>query len=191
MMKEKHMNIEFVTLKDAEELLNIYAPYVEETAITFEYEVPSLEEFRSRIRDISEKYPYIKAVDEDGTILGYAYAGAFAERKAYEWSVEATIYIRRDKRHGGIGRALYASLEEGLKSMGILNMNACIALPKAHSTHLPDDSIHFHHRLGFTDVGVFHDSGYKFGEWYDMVWMEKMLGEHTANPAEVRLGAYR
>ena len=73
-MKEKHMNIEFVTLKDAEELLNIYAPYVEETAITFEYEVPSLEEFRSRIRDISEKYPYIKAVDEDGAILGYAYA---------------------------------------------------------------------------------------------------------------------
>ena len=184
------MNIEFVGLEDAAALLDIYRPYVEETAITFEYEVPSLEEFTERIKSISAKYPYIKAVDDNGSILGYAYAAEFKDRRAYDWSVETTVYLRQDVRGQGIGRSLYEKLEACLKDMGILNMNACIALPKKTSTHLPDGSIHFHHHLGFTDVGVFHDSGCKFGEWYDMIWMEKMIGEHTDNPADVMFGMF-
>lgn len=87
------MKIERVTKEDAGELLGIYAPYVEETAVSFEYEVPSVDEFAERISNISAKYPYIKAVDDDGVILGYAYAGAFKTRAAYDWSVETTIYI--------------------------------------------------------------------------------------------------
>ncbi len=180
------MKIEYVTENDAAALLGIYRPYVEDTAITFEYEVPGIDEFTSRIRHILEKYPYLKAVDDKGDILGYAYAAEFKERRAYDWSVESTVYIRQDMHGHGIGRKLYQGLENCLKAMGILNMNACIALPKQGSTHLPSDSIHFHHKLGFTDVGVFHDSGYKFGEWYDMIWMEKMLGEHAETQAEVR-----
>lgn len=179
------MEIQNVTIEDAEELLDIYAPYVKDTAITFEYDVPSVEEFRQRIVNISDRYPYIKAVD-NGQIVGYAYAGCFKDRRAYDWSVETTIYVRQDCKRMGIGRLLYDRLEQELKSMGILNMNACIACPVQESKYLNDDSIHFHSRLGFSEVGRFHDSGYKFNQWFDMVWMEKMIGEHDAEPVEVR-----
>ncbi len=172
------IKIESANTGDAEELLEIYRPYVEDTAITFEYDVPSVEEFRGRIERISAKYPYIKAVDDSGRIFGYAYAGEFKGRKAYERSVETTIYILKEARGCGLGRLLYDELEKRLKAQGILNMNACIAAPINEDAHLNDDSIKFHTRLGFELVGRFHFSGYKFKTWYDMVWMEKMLGEH-------------
>lgn len=124
------MQIKPVTESDAAELLSIYAPYVENTAITFEYTVPSLNEFQSRIRNITAILPYIKAEDEDGRILGYAYAGRFHPRKAYDWSVETTVYVRENCRGKGIGQALYKDLECRLKRMGILNLNACIAVPR-------------------------------------------------------------
>ena len=97
------MTIEKVTKKDAGRLLEIYAPYVEKTAISFEYEVPSVEEFCTRIHDISEKYPYLKAVME-GKIVGYAYANTFKERKAYDWSVETTVYVDEQHKKMGIGK---------------------------------------------------------------------------------------
>ena len=112
------MRIEKVTPANAAALLEIYAPYVEHTAITFEYEVPSLEEFRQRIETISARYPYLKAVGEDGTVLGYAYATAFKGRAAYDWSVETTVYVRRDVHRQGAGKALYLALEKSLKGMG-------------------------------------------------------------------------
>ena len=191
MNQVREYQIQNATVEDAEALLAIYAPYVEHTAVSFEYEVPTIEEFRSRVEHISAKYPYLKAVTPNGEILGYAYAAEFKWRKAYDYSVETTIYLREDVKRGGIGRALYAALEEGLRSMGILNMNACIALPKEESPRLTMDSIHFHEKLGFSLVGTFHDSGYKFDTWYDMIWMEKMLGAHTAKHAPVAFGAYR
>lgn len=129
------MEIQNVTIEDAEELLDIYAPYVKYTAITFEYDVPSVEEFRQRIVNISNRYPYIKAVD-NGQIVGYAYAGCFKDRRAYDWSVETTIYVRQDCKRMGIGRLLYDRLEHELKSMGILNMNACIACPNRKASIL-------------------------------------------------------
>lgn len=181
----KIMRIENVTTNDAEKLLQIYAPYVENTAITFEYEVPSVEEFRERIVNISSRYPYIKAVN-NGQIVGYAYAGSFKDRRAYDWSVETTIYVSEDCRRMGIGRLLYERLEQELKVMGILNMNACIACPVKEGTYLNDDSIRFHSTLGFSEVGRFHNSGYKFNQWFDMVWMEKMIGEHESKPMEVK-----
>lgn len=179
------MKIENVKVEDAVELLKIYAPYVEETAISFEYEVPSPEEFSERIRNISSKYPYIKAVDEKGNILAYAYASAFKGRAAYDWSVETTIYVKKENRQSGIGRQLYRELERLLKEMGILNMNACIAMPKGADPHLTDASVRFHKKLGFQLVGTFHSSGYKFNTWYDMVWMEKMIGSHNENQKPV------
>ena len=183
------MTIEKATVDDAEELLAIYAPYVRDTAISFEYVVPSVEDFTDRILQISEKYPYIKAV-EDGKIIGYAYANTFKGRKAYDWSVETTVYVRRDAKRNGIGRRLYECLEQSLKKMGVLNMNACIASAKVDDAFLTNDSMYFHSRMGFTEVGRFHNSGYKFGRWYDMIWMEKMIGPHDANPGEVHFGEW-
>lgn len=178
-----------VEVEDAEELLNIYAPYVKETAITFEYEVPSVEDFRNRIATISAKFPYIKATI-DGTIVGYAYANTFKSRAAYDWSVETTVYVRQDRRRQNIGQKLYEALTKSLKDMGILNMNACIASPSSPSEHLTDDSIRFHEALGFTTVGTFHNSGYKFGEWFDMIWMERIIGTHEGDIREVNFGEW-
>ena len=186
---EIYMMIEKVTIEDASELLSIYEPYVRDTAITFEYDVPTLEEFRSRIISISSKYPYIKAV-ENGEILGYAYAHAFKDRKAYDWSVETTVYVRQGRHGRGIGRLLYNELEKSLKSMGILNMNACIAVPEKEDEHLTDDSYRFHLKMGFSLAGRFHKCGYKFGTWYDIVWMEKLIGEHDSHPPAVRFGQW-
>ena len=185
------MKIERVTTSDAEELLAIYAPYVTGTAISFETEVPSVEEFRGRIEKISSKYPYIKAVDEDNKILGYAYAGTFKERSAYDWSVETIVYIRQDCRRQGIGKELYEALEKALRGMGVLNMNACIAVPRCEDLFLTADSQHFHEKMGFSLVGTFHDSGYKFDTWYDMIWMEKMIGIHNKKQAPVSFGKWR
>ena len=111
---------------DAARLVEIYAPYVTDTAITFEYEVPSVEEFRSRIEKTLERYPYIVA-EQNGRIMGYAYASAFARRAAYNWSVELSIYLDMEIRRQGIGGRLYQAMEEILKEMHILNMNACIS----------------------------------------------------------------
>ena len=184
------MRIEKVLISDAKELLKIYAPYVEKTAITFEYEVPNLSEFEERIKSISSKYPYIKAVNDHGEIVGYAYASSFKGRKAYDWSVESTVYVREDQKRNGVGKALYEALEKSLEGMGILNVNACITYLKdgAVDEHLTNDSFFFHEKLGYKLVGTFHDSGYKFGNWYNMIWMEKILGDHCTNPKDVDFG---
>ena len=181
------INIEPVKIEDAEELLSIYAPYVRDTAVSFEYDVPSLSEFQNRIRNISSILPYIKAVEKN-EILGYAYANKFKSRKAYDWSVEVTIYVRKDSRRLGVGKLLYHALENCLQHIGVLNMNACIAIPRGEDEHLSNDSYNFHKKMGFSHVGTFHKSGYKFHTWYDMIWMEKMIGKHQEHPESVRYG---
>lgn len=171
------MKIRTANVDDAARLLDIYAPYVERTAITFEYEAPTLADFGGRIADIGKSYPYIVAED-GGRIVGYAYAHQFNGRAAYQWSVESSIYLDMQSRHHGIGRQLYGALEDRLREQGFLNMNACITYMDEADEHLPLDSIHFHETMGFRRCAHFHKSGYKFGKWYDMIWMEKMLGNH-------------
>ena len=173
----KGLRIRAAKREDAQELLELYAPYVEKTAITFEYETPSLEEFTARIEYTMKRYPYL-VVEVDGRIEGYAYAGVFKDRAAYDWSAETTIYIAHDSRKSGLGRMLYEALEEKLKAMGIQNMYACIAYLDVEDEYLTKNSAEFHEHMGFSKVGVFHKCGYKFGRWYDMVWMEKLIGEH-------------
>lgn len=182
--KKGDVTIRMAKISEAQELLNIYAPYVEETAITFEYEVPSLEEFRQRMIHTLQKYPYLVAVKE-GEIVGYAYAGAFHVRRAYDWAAEATVYIKKDCKGRGCGKKLYQALEEILRRQNIVNMYACIAACEQPDEYLNDDSPRFHEHMGFVKIGTFSSCGYKFGKWYDMIWMEKMLGEHSADPAEV------
>ena len=170
---------------DAEALLQIYAPYVRETAITFEYEVPSPGEFQSRIRRTLEKYPYLIA-ERECRCVGYAYAGAFHARAAYDWAVETSVYVERGLRRQGVGRRLYTALEEVLTLQNILNLNACIAYPAEADSYLTRDSAEFHQRLGYQLAGRFHQCGYKFGRWYDMIWMEKLLGPHSSPQPPVR-----
>jgi len=175
-----NMKIRKATLEDAEKLLEIYAPYVLHTAITFEYEVPSIEEFRQRIEETSSHFPYLVA-EENGVLLGYAYAGKFKERAAYSWAVEMTVYVDRSRRRGGVGKALYEGLEAELKVQGILNLNACIAYTEKPDEILELDSVYFHEHMGYRKVAHFHKCGYKLGHWYDMIWMEKLIGEHKEN----------
>lgn len=165
---------------DAQALLNIYAPYVINTAITFEYAVPSVEEFASRIAHTLEKYPYLIA-EEGGNILGYAYASPFHDRPAYDWAVETSIYVDQNIKHRGIGRKLHDALESTLREQGILNMNACIAYPTEEDEHLDKNSVEFHAHMGYRLVGEFYKCGYKFNRWYNMVWMEKLIGEHLSD----------
>lgn len=181
---EQEITIRVATPDDAPALLELYAPYVTQTAITFEYEVPTVEEFRSRIAHTLERYPYLVA-EMDGTPVGYAYVSTFKDRPAYDWSVETSIYVGMEYKRMGIGRKLYEELERILKRQGILNVNACIAYPRQEDEHLTMDSVHFHERLGYQMVGCFHDSGYKFERWYDMVWMEKMIGEHVTEQPQI------
>ena len=168
------MNIRLATLKDAPALLKIYAPYVEQTPITFEYEVPDVEEFTSRMESVLEKYPYLVA-ENNGEILGYAYASAFKTRAAYSWSVETSIYVKMGVEHSGIGTLLYEKLEACLRRQNICNLCACIAYPNP-----PSEA--FHERFGYRLAAHFNRSGYKQGEWHDMIWMEKELCAHSIPP---------
>lgn len=171
-------------LEDASEILNIYRPYVEKTAISFEYEVPDLKEFRERMRKTLEEHPYLVA-EENGEIIGYAYTGNFVGRKAYSWSAETTIYIKEGRTKSGVGKRLYQALEDVSKMRNIRNLNACIGYPETEDEYLTKNSASFHAHLGYTLVGTFHNSGFKFGRWYHMIWMEKMIGEHDGDPKEV------
>ena len=171
------MTIRNAGIKDVSLMLAIYAPYVEHTAITFEYTVPSEDEFLRRFHAITENFPWLVA-EEDGKILGYAYASRFKERDAYQWAVETSIYVADGMRRRGVGRALHDKLQELLQDQGILNMNACISYIDKEDEYLTQDSVRFHERLGYTIVAHFHQCGKKFGRWYDMVWMEKIIGEH-------------
>lgn len=170
----QNLVLEVAKVKDASRLLEIYTPYVLGTIITFEYDVPSVKEFESRISTILKKYPYLVAKIND-EIVGYAYTSAFKNRAAYQWAVETSIYVDLKYRGNGIGTALYKKLEALSKQQNILNMNACIAIPD-------EGSVSFHQQMGYYQVAHFHQCGYKFGKWCDMLWMEKILSEHKDIP---------
>ena len=167
------------TINDAPRLLEIYGYYVKHTAISFEYEVPSVEEFQARIERTLVRYPFL-VLEEEDFVLGYAYAGPFKARAAYDWSCELSIYLDKDCHGKGFGRRLYDALEERLKAQGIQNLYACIAFPDEEDEYLTINSVEFHEHMGYRRVGVFRQCAYKFGRWYSMTWMEKMLGEHQA-----------
>ena len=169
------MTIRNATVADAERLLEIYTPYVLETAISFEYDAPTVEEFRRRIAATSEKYPYLVA-EQDGVILGYCYAGGFHSRRAYIHSSELSIYIDRAHRREGIGKALYAKLEQRLAKMNITNLYACIAYVEPEDEYLTQDSVKFHQKCGFVQCARMHGCGEKFDRLYDLIYMEKIIG---------------
>ncbi len=162
--------------EDAAALAAIYAPYVLETAVTFEYEPPDAGEFRRRMAAIQAKYPYLVA-ERDGEVLGYAYAAPFHDRAAFAWVAEPSIYLRRDVRGQGLGTALYARLEALLREQGVVSLCALIADAPEEDAYITHASVRFHARQGYGSLGRYPRCGYKFGRWYDLVWMGKELGE--------------
>lgn len=188
-MKEETIQYDLIQIRaaspeDAQELLKIYKPYVEKTAITFEYDVPQLQEFKARIERTLKKYPYLVA-EKDGELLGYAYTGPFVGRAAYGWAAETSIYLKEGRQRMGLGRRLYRAIEGISRAQNILNLNACIGSPETEDEYLTRNSIQFHSHMGYKMVGEFYKCGYKFGRWYNMAWMEKIIGEHPEDPAAV------
>ncbi|RKJ00824.1 GNAT family N-acetyltransferase [bacterium D16-54] len=183
-MEYNSIQIRTAAAEDAWELLKIYKPYVKKTAITFEYDVPTPEEFKARIENTLKKYPYLVA-EKDGELLGYVYTGPFVGRAAYGWAAEVSIYLKEGSQRLGLGKRLYQAIEEISRAQNILNLNACIGSPETEDEYLTRNSIQFHSHMGYRWVGEFYKCGYKFGRWYNMVWMEKIIGEHPAEPMAV------
>jgi len=169
---------------DAAALAAIYAPYVEKTAITFEYTAPTAQEFAGRIEHTLAKYPYLVA-EGDGEILGYAYAGVFKGRTAYDWTAEVSIYLREDRRRAGLGSLLYDALEQCLVRQNIKTLIAAITYPETEDEYVTKASVQFHLSCGYKTAGIFRSCGYKFGRWYDTAWMEKHIAPHEDTPAAV------
>ena len=177
------MEIRLAKVDDAEEILAIYAPYVQNTAITFEYDVPDISEFRSRIESTLKNYPYFVAVEE-GRIVGYAYAGAFRKRAAYQHSAEMSIYLDEQCRQKGIGTLLYQELEKRLLEQNVYSVYAGVtASDREDDAFVTDASIRFHEKMGYAIIGEYHLCGYKFDQWYNVAWFEKTLGIRPEKPA--------
>ena len=172
-----NIKIRDVNLSDAARLAEIYSYYVKNTAISFEYDAPDEKEFSQRISSIQKNFPYI-CIEENGRITGYAYASKFHSRAAYSHCAELSIYIERNSKKKGFGKLLYEELQNRLEKLGILNLYACIGVPEVPDEYLDFNSQNFHEHLGFKTVGLFHKCGRKFNRWYNMIWMEKLIGVH-------------
>lgn len=177
----ENVQIRPVRLEDAAEIARIYAYYVSNTAISFEYTPPTEAEMRNRISNTVRNYPYL--VMECGEkIIGYAYASRLKLRKAYDWCAEISIYLDHAAQKHGYGRKIYEALEAELQKIGVKNVYACIACLDVEDEYLTKNSLEFHQRMGFRVVGRLNQCGYKFSRWYDMVYAEKNIGEHDASP---------
>ena len=180
--KEFIMNIRKATVSDAKALLEIYRPYVEKTAISFEYDVPTVEEFEERIRTTLINYPYI-VLEDEGEIRGYAYVSIFHGREAYSHAVETSIYVDKDCKGKGYGKALYEAMDDILLKQNVFVEYACIAISdREDDEYLINGSVKFHEKVGYNLVGTHRNCGYKFNKWYGVVWMEKRLCELPDNP---------
>ena len=166
-------------LDDAEKLLEIYAPFVASSDralsdVSFEYEVPSVAEFTERIKNISAAYPYIVCEHED-SLLGYVSAHPYIQRAAYQWGAEVTIYLAPEGQGRGLGKVLYAALENILRLQGVVVTYACITASNEHSVKM-------HESCGYKIIGTFNNTGFKHGHWLDMVWLEKVIADYPAQP---------
>ena len=163
---------------DAGDMLEIYAPFIRGTAVTFENEVPSVDDFGRRVAEVLDRFPWL-ACEDCGRVIGYAYAYPHRARHAYRWSAETSIYVAEGKRGCGVGRALYGALLEILRVQGLCNAYAGITLPNAGSAG-------FHESFGFRQIGTFPLVGYKQGGWRDVGWWHLGLAEVSGEPPEPR-----
>lgn len=167
-------NIRLVRESDCQALLEIYGPFVTHTTVSFEYELPTEEEFRGRIRSYSEKYPWL-VCELDGKVVGYAYASKHRDRTAYQWSVEVSVYVHPEYHKKHIAKALYTALFEILELQGFISAYAGVAIPNEKSRG-------FHVSFGFKPIGIYHKVGYKLGKWLDTEWFERDIATPYAEP---------
>ena len=170
--------IRFVSSADAQQILNIYEPFVLNTATSFETNVPPLSEFQERIKSYSSLAPWLVA-ELDGQIVGYAYATAHRSRGAYQWSQETTVYIHPDFRKRGIAQTLYEQLLSALKSQGFCKALAIITLPN-------EPSVNFHQKLGFKHIGEMKNIGFKFDRWHTTSWWDLDLQQLGHVPSAIK-----
>ena len=170
-----HYTFRMAGAADVPAILRIYRTYVEETAITFETEVPSAEEFTVRVKSIAAQYPYIVCVSEN-RVVGYAYAHRHMERAAYQWNAELSVYVGEGHQRFGIGKRLYGILMDLLSLQNIKNVYGGVTSPGEKSEKL-------HESFGFQKLGTYHQAGYKCGEWHDVAWFEKNIGAYDLEPA--------
>lgn len=169
------MIIRIATKNDAQQLLDIYAPYVLDSTFTFEYDIPSLQTFEQRITTTLQTHPYLVAEDNN-RILGYAYAHPLNEREAYQWTAELSVYVGSTAKGRGVGKQLYQALEQYLKEQNVIQT---IAVITAENTR----SIAFHEHFGYHQVGQLTQVGFKHGKWLDVAWLQKSLSTPTDTPA--------
>lgn len=160
---------------DAPACREIYAPFVRDSAITFETELPSESAFTDRLAETTPERPWL-VCEDDGRVLGYAYASQHRSRDAYRWAVESSVYVAEDARRRGVGRGLYESLFAVLEHQGYRTVYAGITVPNPPSTAL-------HDALGFDRVGTYEDVGYKNGEWHDVAWWGRSLRDDDGPPS--------
>lgn len=156
-----------VQIEDAEDILQIYEPYIKKTTITFEYEVPQLVDFIERIKRISADYPYLVCEDGSG-IIGYAYASRHKERAAYQWNAELSVYVKENYTGRGVGRLLYTDLLHRLTEQGIKNVYGVITSPNEKSEGM-------HKSFGFQKIALYPMTGFKHGKWLDVAVYWKRL----------------
>ena len=161
------MAVRIAKVEDVPAILAIYAPYVEETAYTFEYTVPTMEEFTLRFQTITKQFPWL-VWEEEGKVLGYAYACAPFERAAFAWCAEPAIYLCPEARGRGIGSALYETLEKYLKQQGYVVSYALITTSNT-------GSVAFHEAMGYQKTAFLPNCGFKHQGWHGIIWMEKRL----------------
>jgi len=171
---ENKFTIRLITESDISAVLEIYKPYVLDTIVSFEYEVPSLQEFTERVKTITAEYPWLVCL-KDHQIIGYAYAAKHRYRTAYQWSPESTIYLSPGFHGKGFGRNLYETLFSILRLQGYFNVFAGVGLPN-------EKSVRFHRAAGFEEIGIFKKVGYKLGNWHDTNWFQLKLAEHIPHP---------
>lgn len=173
----RERTVRLVKAEESEILRNIYQQYID-TNITFEYDLPSREEFSARIEEVLKEYPFF-VCEKDGRILGYAYAHRQMERAAYQWNVELTVYLDKDARGQGIGTMLYQKLLDTLQKQGVRNAYSLVTCPNKASEKL-------HESMGFTKIGILKQTGYKNGRWLDVSWYEKKLNPFEPDPGKLK-----
>jgi L-amino acid N-acyltransferase YncA len=166
--------IRLVHTDDCTSLLNIYGPFISDTTVTFEYEIPDADAFKERIINISKTNPWL-VCELNEKVVGYAYASRHRERAAYQWSVELSVYVDPEYHRHHIAKALYTALIKILKIQGYYNAYAGITMPNEKSER-------FHESFGFKLIGVYESVGYKFGRWLDVGWYWLKLAEHIKEP---------
>ncbi|MBD2778835.1 arsinothricin resistance N-acetyltransferase ArsN1 family B [Iningainema tapete] len=168
--------IRIATQQDAEQILEIYAPFCGgDSYVSFETQAPTLEEIQQRIAKVLQKLPWL-VCERGGEVIGYVYAQPHRERAAYQWSVDVSVYIREAERRSGVGRSLYTSLFKILALQGYYNAYAVVTLPNPASVRL-------HEVMGFEQIGIYRGVGYKCGAWHDVAWYELSLRVRENNPA--------